>query len=66
MTYDLEDVNKYATGVGFEDVILWDYKSNTPSIIFNQARKLGLLLHIWTFKDDVLFFNSTTNIVNVF
>lgn len=62
---DLEDINKYATGIGFEERILWDYKTNTPTATFTEARQLGLLIHIWTFKDDVLFFNAHTNIVRL-
>lgn len=60
---DLADIAKYATGVGFEERILWNYDTNQPTAIFSQARELGLIVHIWTFKDDVLFFNSKTNIV---
>ena len=25
--FDLEDVNKYATGIGFQDSIIWDYSN---------------------------------------
>ena len=60
---DLDDIAIYATGVGFEEAILWDYKTNLPTETFYRARQLGLIVHIWTFKDDVLFFNSKTNIV---
>jgi len=60
---DLDDINKYATGIGFEERILWDYQTGKPTSTFYKARELGLIVHIWTFKDDVLFFNSTTNIV---
>jgi glycerophosphoryl diester phosphodiesterase len=45
---------------------LWDYAANQPTDTFFKARALGLVLHIWTFKDDVLFFNATSNIVRVF
>lgn len=31
--FDLEDVNKYATGVGFEDDFLWDYNSNKATAL---------------------------------
>ncbi len=61
--FDLEDVNKYATGVGFEDEFLWDYRSNKPTALLEQARSLELVVHIWTFKDDVLLFNAKNNIV---
>jgi hypothetical protein len=61
--FDLEDVNKYATGIGFEDDFLWDYDTNKPTALLEQARRLGLIVHIWTFKDDALLFNAKNNIV---
>jgi len=27
-TVDLNDINKYATGIGFEDIFLWNYETN--------------------------------------
>lgn len=62
---DLDDINAYATGIGFEERVLWDYGANAPTDTFFRARKMGLLIHIWTFKDDVLFFNAPNNIVSV-
>ena len=56
--FDLEDVNKYATGIGFEDDFLWDYDENKETALLQQARSLGLIVHIWTFKDDDLLFNA--------
>ena len=64
-TFDLNDVAKYATGVGFEDGFIWDYKSDRATALLEQARGLGLIVHIWTFKDDELFFNAKDNIVKV-
>ena len=32
--FNLTDVAKYATGVGFSDSLLWDYSENKPSKIF--------------------------------
>ena len=61
-SFDLEDVNKYATGIGFQDSILWDYTKNSPRETLKQAQALGLMVHIWTFKDDVLLFNVKNNI----
>jgi len=29
--FDLTDVNKYATGIGFQDSIIWDYKKNVTT-----------------------------------
>jgi glycerophosphoryl diester phosphodiesterase len=55
---NLDDIAIYATGIGFQDGALWDYKTNSPTETFYKARQLGLVLHIWTFKDDVLMFNS--------
>jgi glycerophosphoryl diester phosphodiesterase len=60
---DLDDVAAYATGIGFEEKVLWDYSSNKPTETFYNSRALGLQIHIWTFKDDVLFLNAKTNIV---
>ncbi len=60
--FDLEDVNKYATGIGFQDSVLWDYTKNSPRETLKQAQALGLMVHIWTFKDDVLLFNVKNNI----
>jgi glycerophosphoryl diester phosphodiesterase len=62
---DLDDISAYATGIGFEEAVLWDYAANQPTETFHRARALGLIIHIWTFKDDVLFFNASTNIVTV-
>jgi hypothetical protein len=28
MKFDLADVNKYATGIGFQDTILYDYSTH--------------------------------------
>jgi glycerophosphoryl diester phosphodiesterase len=60
---DLNDISVYATGIGFEENILWNYGSNNPTDTFYKARELGLVIHIWTFKDDVLFFNAPNFIV---
>lgn len=59
----MADINKYATGIGFEDRILWDYKTNTPKETLQNTRDFGMQVHIWTFKDDVLLFNSADNLV---
>lgn len=58
----MADVNKYATGIGFQDNLIWDYSKNAPRDTLNQAKALGLIVHIWTFKDDVLLFNVKNNI----
>lgn len=58
----MTEVAQYATGIGFADTNLWDYKTNQPSATFYQAKDLGLIVHLWTFKDDVLFFNAKTNL----
>ena len=60
---DLNDINKYATGIGFEDDFLWDYDRNEQTALLKQTRDLGLIVHIWTFKDDDLLFNAQNNIV---
>ena len=62
-TLNLTDVALHATGVGLNDYWLWDKVSGKPSNTFYEARELGLIVHLWTFKDDVLLFNATTNIV---
>jgi hypothetical protein len=64
MKLDLEDVNKYATGIGFQDSILYDYSTHRMTEVLSQTRALGMIVHIWTFKDDVLLFDAKTNIVN--
>lgn len=61
--FNLTDVAQYATGVGFQDRNLWDYSANKIADTFYEAKDLGLIVHIWTFQDDVLFFNAKTNIV---
>ena len=33
--------------------------------VLSQTRSLGMIVHIWTFKDDVLLFDSKTNIVSL-
>lgn len=61
--FKLEQVNKYANGIGFEDYIIWDYARKTPNPVLEKAKDLGLLVHVWTFKDEKPIFNATTNIV---
>ncbi len=64
MKFDLVDINKYATGIGFEDAILYNYTAHQLTQVLGQCRELGLMVHVWTFKDDNLLFESKTNIVN--
>lgn len=54
--FDLVDINRYATGIGFQDSILYDYTKHEMTPVLMQSRDLGLLVHIWTFKDDNLLF----------
>ena len=61
--FDLEDVNKYATGLGYQDSIIYDYASGKQTSVIQDTKSLGMLVHVWTFKDDVILFNSTNNIV---
>lgn len=63
MKFDLADVNKYATGMGFQDTIIYDYTTHQMTEVMTQSRKLGLMVHIWTFKDDALLFDSRNNLV---
>lgn len=35
---NLDEVNVYATGIGFEERVLWDYKTNKPTAVFTRAR----------------------------
>ena len=60
--YDLEDVNKYATGIGFQDSMLWDYANKKPTNVISEMRSLGMKVHLWTFKDDVLLFEADNNV----
>lgn len=57
------DINKYATGIGFQDSIIYDYTAHELTQVINQCRDLGLIVHVWTFKDDALLFDSKTNLV---
>lgn len=61
MDFDLTDINKYATGIGFQDSIIWDYDTKQPTGVHNQTKALGMIVHVWTFKDDVLIFDSKNN-----
>jgi hypothetical protein len=61
--FDLSDVVEHATGIGFSDSVLWNYQENRPSDVFLEAKRLGLVVHMWTFKDDVLSLGATSNIV---
>jgi glycerophosphoryl diester phosphodiesterase len=63
MKYDLVDINKYATGIGFEDAIIYNYTAHQLSTVLEQCRSLGLMVHIWTFKDDNLLFDAKNNLV---
>lgn len=58
----MADINKYATGIGFQDSIIWDYSTNTARDTLQKTKDLGMIVHIWTFKDDVLLFNVKNNI----
>lgn len=62
--YDLNEVAKYATGLGVDDASIWNYTTLKPTALLDSSRYLDLLLHVWTFKDDNLFFNSSTNFVH--
>ena len=61
-SFDLADINKYATGIGFEDKMIWDYTTNKAKDTLQKTKDLGMIVHIWTFKDDVLLFNVKNNI----
>ena len=52
------DINKYATGIGFQDSIIYDYSAHELTEVLNQCRQLGLMVHVWTFKDDNLLFDA--------
>jgi glycerophosphoryl diester phosphodiesterase len=58
----LNDINQYATGIGFQDSIIWDYKTHSIKDVLKETQKLGMIAHIWTFKDDVLMFETKNNI----
>lgn len=64
--FDLVDVNKYATGIGFQDSIIYDYTTHQMTEVLTESRKLGLMVHIWTFKDDALLFDSRNNLVEFY
>ena len=64
-SFDLDDINKYATGIGFEDRIVWNYEDDKETDIVTKTRALGMIVHVWTFKDDVLLFEVPNNIVNI-
>ena len=59
----MEDINKYATGIGFQDTIIWNYEDGKETDVLAKTRALGMLVHVWTFKDDVLLFDVPNNIV---
>lgn len=61
--FDLVDINKYATGIGFQDSIIYDYTTHQMTKVLEESRNLGLMVHIWTFKDDALLFDSRNNLV---
>ena len=63
--FDLEDINLYATGIGFQDTIIWNYEEDKATDTLQKTKDLGMLVHIWTFKDDILLFKAPTNIVIV-
>lgn len=42
--------------------MIWDYTHNTTKDTLKKTRDLGMIAHIWTFKDDVLLFNVKNNI----
>ena len=62
--YNLTEVNTYATGLGVDDSSIWNYTTSKPTDLLTTARYLNLLLHVWTFKDDNLFWKSSTNYVS--
>lgn len=59
---NLAEVAQFACSVGVNDLVEWDYKQNKSRGMVDQAHSLGLLVHMWTFKDDMLFFNSSTGV----
>ena len=63
--YNLTDVSLYANGMGVDDSSIWNYTSLEPTPLLKNMKELEMMLHVWTFKDDELCFNSSTNIVSV-
>jgi glycerophosphoryl diester phosphodiesterase len=63
--FNLTDIALYATGIGFQDGIIWDYKNKKPFTVHTDTQALGMLVHVWTFRDDDNPpFNATNNIVS--
>lgn len=60
----LNEIKKFADGIGPEKSQLIDYDRNTkkvtPSVFFNEARALGLFMHPYTFRIDSLPEYSTS------
>lgn len=52
----------YATGIGYQDKMVWDSFLGEPTWLIEETRKHGLLIHVWTFKDDARIFQAVTPI----
>lgn len=63
---DLEEIAKYASGVGVKESFFYDEENKrVDTRLLEKMRKLGLLVYCWTFRDDDLVFNSKDYIVHI-
>jgi glycerophosphoryl diester phosphodiesterase len=44
--------------IGITDHNAWDYAAGCPTGLVQQAKDRGLLVNMWTFKDEQLFFGA--------
>lgn len=45
------------------DEVVWNYENKKPFDVLDKAKHLGLITHVWTFKDEKPLFDEKTNIV---
>lgn len=62
MPYHMEEVANYAASIGYKDKMILRYFLSEPTFLVEQTCKDGLLIHLWTFKDDARIFQAITNI----
>lgn len=62
MPFNLEEINRYANGIGYNDKMVWDYFLSCPTWLLEETRKYELLIHVWTFRDDAKIFQAVDSI----
>ena len=57
-------LSRHCHGMGVEDTLVYDIENKRPDLdTVKKIKDLGMMLHVWTFKDDQLPFGAKTPLV---